>query len=116
MESPTGSVIICGIPSPRVIFSTTHGIRYTVIINDMVLYHYSNTANVLCMSTCGLCQPEGHVTSMWPSHRPVLGSRAHMSLSFYNSIINKRHSFGLLSALFLTHVGVCVKIFIMLAA
>ena len=41
-------------------------------INDMVLHRYSNTANVLHMSKCGLCHPKVQETSMWVSHIPGL--------------------------------------------
>ena len=37
---------------------------YYYSIHDMVLYRYSNTANVLYMSKSGLCQPEVQETSV----------------------------------------------------
>ena len=53
-----------------------HNIGYNIYchnysIYDMVLYHYSDTANVLDMLKYGLCQPEAQETSMRRSHRPT---------------------------------------------
>ena len=43
-------------------------------VNDMVLYHYHSTANVLYnMLKCGLCQPEVQETSMQLNHWLGLG-------------------------------------------